>query len=242
VRSIPYLVWSIATKGLARTYREVLPDVSRQSVDWLEQQGGVELRDLRALEVGCGFGSASALLQEKGAAVVALDIELPRVQHARADGVQAALADANALQFRDGVFDLVLCIGVLEHLPEPRRFVEEAYRCLRSGGHLYLTWTNWLSPLGGHDFAPFHYFGPRLGYRIACRVRRRQRFIQVPFETIWPIHIGPTLRMLKDSGFRIAKMTPRHFPSLSFICRVPVAREFLTVNCQLLLEKPAATR
>ena len=242
MKSIPYLVWSIATKGLAQASREVLPDVSRQSVGWLQEQGGIELPGLLALEVGCGFGSASALLRTQGANVVALDIELPRVQHARQEGVEAALADANALQFKDGVFDLVLCIGVLEHLPAPRRFIDEAYRCLRPGGHLYLTWTNWLSPLGGHDFAPFHYLGPRLGYRVACKVRRRERFIHIPYETIWPIHIGPTLRMLKASGFRVAKMTPRHYPSLSFICRVPIAREFLTVNCQLLLEKPCGER
>jgi SAM-dependent methyltransferase len=211
-------------------------------VEWLEQQGGVELKGLRALEVGCGFGSTATLLKERGADICALDIELPRVEHARSGGVQAALADAHALQFRDEVFDLVLCVGVLEHLPHPERFVNEAYRCLRPGGRLYLTWTNWFSPLGGHDFAPFHYLGPRLGYRVACKLRRRQRFIQVPYETIWPIHIGSTLRMLRRSGFRITKMTPRHYPSISFLCRLPVAREFLTVNCQLLLEKPAPTR
>ena len=214
--------------------------MSQGSVDWLEQQG-VRLEGARVLEVGCGYGSAAAIVLQRGADVCALDIEMPRVQHARDEGVQVALADAEALQFRGGAFDLVLCIGVLEHLRHPRLFFEEAYRCLRPGGRLYLTWTNWLSPLGGHDYAPFHYLGPRLGHTVAKKVRRRERFIQTPYETLYPVHIGPTLRMIEGAGFRIARMTPRHYPNLAFVCRVPVAREFLTVNCQLLLEKPGGT-
>ena len=239
MKSVPSLVWSIATKGLAQAYREILPEVSRQSVDWLREQR-IPLEGARVLEVGCGFGSAAALLREHGADVIAIDIELPRVENARHDGVQVALSDAHALQFKDNTLDLVLCIGVLEHLQEPPRFMAEAYRCLRPGGYLYLTWTNWLSPLGGHDFAPFHYLGPRLGYAVARKVRRRERFIQVPYQTIWPIHIGPTLRQLRRCGFRPVRITPRHYPSMSFICRVPVLREFLTVNCQVLMQKPPA--
>lgn len=241
MRSIPYVIRTIATKGLAGAYRELLPEASRDSIAWLNRQG-IDVNGARVLEVGCGFGATASLLREQGADVIAIDIELERARHARQDGVQAAVSDANALQFKDNTLDLILSINVLEHLEQPRRFVDEAYRCLRPGGYLYLAWTNWLSPMGGHDFMPFHYLGPRLGYRLACKLRKRERFIQVPYETIWPTHIGPTLRLLNERGFRILRMTPRYFPSLSFVCRVPVLREFLTVNCQLLLGKPGAHR
>lgn len=239
MRSIPSIIRAIATKGITGAYRELLPEASRDSIAWINRQG-IAVQGARVLEVGCGFGATAALLREQGADVIAIDIEPPRVLHAQRDGVQVALADANALQFKDETLDLILCINVLEHLEEPRRFVDEAYRCLRPGRHLYLTWTNWYSPMGGHDFTPFHYLGPRLGYRLACKLRRKERFIQVPYQTMWPIHIGPTLRLLKESGFRILKITPRYYPSLSFICRIPALREFLTVNCQVLLQKPAS--
>ena len=238
MRPITSVIRAIATKGLAGAYRELLPEASRDSVEWLNRQG-IAIKGARVLEVGCGFGSTGSLLQEQGADVTAIDIELPRVRHAKEGGVQASLGDANALPFKDNTLDLILCINVLEHLERPRLFVEEAYRCLRPGSHVYLTWTNWFSPFGGHDFAPFHYLGPRQGYRLARKLRRKERFIQVPYETMWPIHIGPTLTMLKKSGFQTRRITPRYFPSLSFICRIPALREFLTVNCQVLLLKPA---
>ena len=237
MRSVPSVIRALATKGVAGAYRELLPEASRDSIAWLNRQG-ITVNGARVLEVGCGFGTTAGLLREQGADLVAIDVELPRVQHARQSGVSAALGDASALAFGNNTLDLILCINVLEHLEVPRLFVDEAYRCLRPGGHAYLTWTNWLSPFGGHDFTPFHYLGPRLGYRLACKLRRKERFIQVPYETIWPIHIGPTLRLLERSGFEVVKMTPRYFPSLSFIPRIPALREFFTVNCQVLLLKP----
>lgn len=239
MKTIPNLVWSVLTKGLGNAYRELLPEASRDSVDWIRRQG-VPMEGTRVLEAGCGFGSTAALLQEGGADVIAIDIELERVRHARRDGLQAALSDATALQFMDNAFDVILSVNVLEHLAEPRRFVAEAFRCLRAGGYLYLTWTNWYSPIGGHDFSPFHYLGPRLGYRVARRLRPDHRFDHAPFETMWPIHIGPTLAMLRDAGFELRAITPRHYPGLSFICRIPGLREVLTLNCQVLLLKPQA--
>lgn len=237
MRSLPEIMKMVATKGTSATYRELLPEASRDSVEWIARRG-LSIAGARALEVGCGRASTALLLQEQGARVAAFDIGLPAVLHARADGLQVFLGDANALPCPDGAFDLVVSVNVVCHLPKPRMFFDEAFRALRPGGFAYMTWTNWFSPHGGHDFAPYHYLGPRLGYRVAKRMKHRERFIQVPYDSLWPNHIGPTLRQMRRAGFDLLDVRPRYYPSLSFICRIPIAREFLTWNCQVLLQKP----
>ena len=62
-----------------------------------------------------------------------------------------------------GEFDLVICSNVFEHLAKPDKFLDQCTRLLAKGGRFYLSWTNWLSPFGGHDYALFHYFGPLFG-------------------------------------------------------------------------------
>src|SRR6478735_519196 len=49
-----------------------------------------------------------------------------------------------------GQFDLVICSNVLEHLSDPQRLLEMIPESLTPGGCFYLSWTNWLSPWGGH--------------------------------------------------------------------------------------------
>lgn len=63
-------------------------------------------------------------------------------------------ADAHALPFRDGSFEVVLCTEVLEHLVEPQRAIDDMFRVLQPGGRLLLT-TRFLFPI--HD-APHDYF------------------------------------------------------------------------------------
>ena len=63
-------------------------------------------------------------------------------------------ADALALPFRDGWFDLVQCQAVLEHVTDPQLAVDEMTRVLRPGGWLYVE-VAFMQPL--HQ-APHHYF------------------------------------------------------------------------------------
>jgi SAM-dependent methyltransferase len=237
VRSLPAIVRAVATQGIPGAYRELLPEASRDSVEWIRRQG-LKIEGARVLEVGCGRASTAALLQQLGANVAAFDLGLPAVQHAQRDGLRVFLGDANALPCKNASLDLVVSINVVCHLRRPRSFFDEALRCLRPGGYAFVTWTNWYSPMGGHDFSPYHYLGPRLGYRLACRLKHKERFIQVPYDTLWPNHIGPTLETMRRSGFQLLDVRPRYYPGLAFVCRVPVLREFLTWNCQVLMQKP----
>ena len=65
------------------------------------------------------------------------------------------VSDAAAIPVESGSFDAVLCIEVLEHVPEPVKVIREISRVLRPGGKLILT-----APLGsGIHQEPFHYYG-----------------------------------------------------------------------------------
>lgn len=97
------------------------------------------------LDAGCGTGTVSKFLVQNGYAVTALDgFEIP-LRHVAQLVPEATrvLADLNGpLPFPDASFDLIVSYEVIEHLPDPRVFVGEAFRLLRPGGQLVLKCPN----------------------------------------------------------------------------------------------------
>jgi SAM-dependent methyltransferase len=95
----------------------------------------VEARPRRLLEVGAGWGElAEWLARDTGADVVATDLSPRMVELARERGVDARLADVQALPFADGEFDVVVAAWMLYHVPDLERGVAELARVLRPGG------------------------------------------------------------------------------------------------------------
>ncbi len=93
----------------------------------------------RALEVGCGEGVIAGRLQERFSEVVALDLPDAglRRQWQAYDGPRFLHANAHALPFEDGQFDLVVAVEVLEHLTDPVAGLREMARVGRR--HLVLS-------------------------------------------------------------------------------------------------------
>lgn len=94
----------------------------------------------RVLEVGAGSGRDSLALAAAGAHTFVLDyspasLALVREQ-ARARGltVHMVRADARAMPFRDGTFDVVFHQGLLEHFRQPRPMLDENARVTARGG------------------------------------------------------------------------------------------------------------
>jgi SAM-dependent methyltransferase len=134
-----------------------------------------------------------------------------------------------------GEYDLVVCSNVYEHLAKPNQFLETIDRALAPQGKLYLSWTNWLSPWGGHEFSPFHYLGARRGHVLFDRFIKRKRK-HTPFENLYPTYIGQTLRAIRQSPtLRIIRAAPRYYTEFAFLIHLPLAREFLAWNCALLI-------
>jgi SAM-dependent methyltransferase len=93
----------------------------------------------RVLEVGCGMGNFSErTARETSAAVVATDISPRMVELARERGLDARVADVQALPFEDAEFDCAVANAMLYHV-EVDRALGELARVLEAGGRLVAT-------------------------------------------------------------------------------------------------------
>lgn len=100
-----------------------------------------EGRGLRVLDLGCGAGYHLKDLQRRGFAVVGLDASEAMLAEARSTdpGIFIVAADVEAIPFRSGCFDFVLCIEVLRYLPRAAACLREMARVLRPGGMCLVT-------------------------------------------------------------------------------------------------------
>jgi len=146
--------------------------------------------------------------------------------------------DGNQLPLGDGVADVVFSSNVLEHVPHPRRFLDEMVRVTRPHGTVYLSFTAWYSPWGGHETAPWHYLG---GHRAARRYERRHghRPGNEFGSSLFACHVGATLRMARTHpGVDVVDALPRYYPDwLRWLVAVPVVREVATWNLLLVLRR-----
>jgi len=91
----------------------------------------------RVLEVGCGMGQfAERVARETGAEVVATDLSPRMVELAASRGLDARLADVQALPFEDGEFDCAVANAMLYHVDDLERALGELARVLEPGGRL----------------------------------------------------------------------------------------------------------
>ena len=97
----------------------------------------------RVLELACGTGIATSRLRgalPAAAQLVATDISNAMIAEARrklaGEDIHWRIADAQALPFKDGVFDAVVCQFGFMFLPDKARGFREARRVLRPGGTL----------------------------------------------------------------------------------------------------------
>ena len=156
-------------------------------------------RDLSVLEVGCSFGHITEYLAEQPEVreISTFDTDPSFVAMVRAKVEELGLArvrevrllsndETRRLPYPDARFDLVLVVGVIEHLPARgrREIVTEYYRVLAPGGHIAILDTpNRLFPLETHSVGlPLVQWLPApLAYAYA-RLGRPRRFHGVSYE------------------------------------------------------------
>jgi ubiquinone/menaquinone biosynthesis C-methylase UbiE len=184
-----------------RTWREsslgAITEGTEQALIW--RMAG-PLAGLRVLDVGCGDGAYAVIAAQSGARVAGVDTSPRMIEAAqrRAAGqdVQIALrvADADALPFADGSFDMVLAVTVLCFLADATTAVREMARVLAPGGRLVIgelgRWSAWaaLRRLRGWAgsrlwrAARFHTAGQlrRLVGQAGLRVERMQGAVFYP--------------------------------------------------------------
>ncbi|KAA9149729.1 class I SAM-dependent methyltransferase [Amycolatopsis acidicola] len=216
-----------------RFYGELAGDTVRQ----LERY--CPLDNKTVLDIGGGQGHLAAAVRARGGGYHLVEPDPDAIGLGR-DGVPpgTVVADGYWLPFRAGIADICVCSNVLEHVPDPAGLLDELVRVTRPGGLVYVSFTNWYSPWGGHETSPWHYFG---GARAARRYARRHgRPPKNEYRrTLFPVHIGQTLRLARrQPGARLADALPRYYPRPArVLLRVPGLRELLTWNLLLILRK-----
>jgi SAM-dependent methyltransferase len=209
---------------------------ARDAIRWLELRGLALRPGLTVLDLGCGDGTFGLELLGRGCAVTFADAQDWLPADAPRGQFRAINLDCDDLGVL-GRHDVIICSNVIEHLRHPEKLLAGLPALLNAGGHVYLSWTNWLSPWGGHDFSPFHYLGPSLGPKVFDRICRRPRQLR-PGENLFVTHIGRTLRFLRaQPALRLRAIAPRYYPELAVLLRVPILREFLAWNCAILLAR-----
>ena len=125
-----------------------LHEINPLRVSYIEQQAqGVDGK--RVLDIGCGGGILAEALAQQGALVTGIDMAELSLKVARLHLHESALeidyqlttveafAEHSAAQF-----DIVTCLEMLEHVPDPASVITSAVRLLKPGGVLFLSTIN----------------------------------------------------------------------------------------------------
>jgi SAM-dependent methyltransferase len=97
------------------------------------------------IDVGCGDGGFIGFVAGQGAEVIFIDQDATRlvrtearIKQSPARAYQAIQSDCNPIPLDDDVGDLVICTEVLEHVPDPVKFLGEVIRIAKPGAQLLL--------------------------------------------------------------------------------------------------------
>ncbi len=214
---------------------------ARDALSWLENHGVAFNADTKCLDLGCGHGIVGAEIAKKGSQITFADQENYLISELKHHSFLKADIDSDDLAAL-GQYDLVICSNVYEHLTNPNRLLQTMPSMLRNGGYFYLTWTNWLSPWGGHEFSPFHYLGPRFGIRCYDKIIGKSRK-HTPGVNLFPTYIGETVKAIHQvPGLKVLKIVPRYYPELGMLMHIPLLREIFAWNCALLIQKTIPNR
>jgi SAM-dependent methyltransferase len=190
----------------------------------------------RVLDAGCGGGGMPLSLADEADSVVGIDlvdrfrdagIRLAREQGRR--NLTFLRADAQALPFRRGTFDLVLSHAVIEHVPDPARYLRECARVLRDDGRMYLSTAPYLSFAGAHlprlkipvplhllvgrraAFATFRYLARRAPWTLRepahenSFVRAAQRGERKHDDLLEKVRVRSLRQQIRDAGLAIVR-------------------------------------
>jgi SAM-dependent methyltransferase len=208
--------------------RETVADVARFS----------QVHEALVLDVGGASGYVSDAFSTVGARTFTAEYDVDQTtEHGRnlTDGI---MADGCALPIRTGSFDVCYSSNVLEHVVSHEAMLSEMVRVVAPGGVVYLTFTNWLSPWGGHETSPWHYLGGEYA------ARRYERKTGEPPKnrygtSLFNLSIGEVLRWVHNCGqVQVLDTFPRYYPRWTkWIVHIPVLREFLTWNLVIVMRR-----
>jgi 2-polyprenyl-6-hydroxyphenyl methylase / 3-demethylubiquinone-9 3-methyltransferase len=155
-----------------------LHEINPLRLDWIEQQ--VRLSGKRVVDIGCGGGILSDAMARRGAQVLGIDLASKALKVAQ---LHALEAETPSIEYREvaaealaaempGQFDVVTCMEMLEHVPQPASVVNACAQLVKPGGWVFFSTINRnakaflfaivgaehvlnLLPKGTHEYARF---------------------------------------------------------------------------------------
>jgi 2-polyprenyl-6-hydroxyphenyl methylase / 3-demethylubiquinone-9 3-methyltransferase len=155
-----------------------LHQINPLRLDWIDAMAG--LAGKRVVDIGCGGGILSDSMARRGADVLGIDLATKPLKVAQLHAIEAGTphvayrevaAEALAAEMPES-FDVVTCMEMLEHVPDPASIVGACGRLLKPGGWAFFSTLNRnakaflfaivgaervlkLLPRGTHEYAKF---------------------------------------------------------------------------------------
>lgn len=125
-----------------------LHQINPLRLDWIDQQA--RLNGKRVVDIGCGGGILSDSMARRGAHVLGIDLAGKALKVAQLHALEAQTPN---IQYREvaaevlaaespGQFDVVTCMEMLEHVPEPASVVRACSTLVRPGGWVFFSTIN----------------------------------------------------------------------------------------------------
>lgn len=139
-----------------------LHDINPLRLDFIDERTG--LNGKQVLDVGCGGGILSESMAARGAQVTGIDMgEAPLAVarlHLKESGEQVDYQRIPVEQLaaqQPGSFDVVTCLEMLEHVPDPASVIDACTRLVKPGGHVFFSTINrnpkaWLMAIVGAEY------------------------------------------------------------------------------------------
>ena len=117
-------------------------------LDWIDQRAPV--RGKAVLDVGCGGGILSESLARRGANVLGIDLSVKPLKVARLHAMEGEVENLDYREVavealaaeRPASFDVVTCMEMLEHVPDPASVIRACSRLVKPGGWVFISTIN----------------------------------------------------------------------------------------------------
>jgi 2-polyprenyl-6-hydroxyphenyl methylase/3-demethylubiquinone-9 3-methyltransferase len=124
-----------------------LHEINPLRLDWIRRYA--DLDDRKVLDIGCGGGILAEAMAAAGATVTGLDMAEKPLAVARLHQIESGLdvdyqqGTAEDLASKEaGQYDVVTCLEMLEHVPEPSQVIASACQLVRPGGDVFFSTIN----------------------------------------------------------------------------------------------------
>ena len=124
-----------------------LHEINPLRLEWINSR--VPLAGKNVIDIGCGGGVLSESMARKGAKVTGIDLSKKALKvadlHSLESGVEVRYKHIAAEEMAEqeaGQFDVVTCMEMLEHVPDPASIVRAAAKLVKPGGHVFFSTLN----------------------------------------------------------------------------------------------------